>query len=112
MDIFDKMYKFLELFFCRICDGEVFGIYYGVNICEVCKVRFKFGIYVCLRIYSSLKWLRYKVYCKLILVVEYIDLDFYLLFGIYLFDFWLYSFELYICILKNYNRYYSFLEEE
>lgn len=71
MDIIDKMYKFLELFFCRICDGEVFGIYYGVNICEVCKVRFKFGIYVCLWIYSSLKLLRYKVYFKLILVVEY-----------------------------------------
>lgn len=33
-------FEFLEFLFCWICGKRVFGIYFGVYSCEVCKVKF------------------------------------------------------------------------
>lgn len=34
----DFSIKLSFLFFCRVCGDNVLGFYYGVNMCEVCKV--------------------------------------------------------------------------
>lgn len=43
------------MFFCRVCGDNVLGFYYGVNICEVCKVSVGCREWLYIYIYIKMK---------------------------------------------------------
>lgn len=58
----DFSIKLSFFLFCRVCGDNVLGFYYGVNMCEVCKVSVGCREWLYIYIYENekFKWFFFK----------------------------------------------------